>query len=96
MPQLSVRVDQSRVGEFVAAPVPSPLERDKAIKILAKSIYREFKSQGFDPKQIVALATELISNVTTTARVGTGALLTLTGAFSASASQVASASSTAK
>lgn len=36
-----------------------------AVKILAKSIYRDLQEQGFDEKQIVALATELISEVTT-------------------------------
>ena len=37
----------------------------RAVKILAKSIYRDLESQGFDEKQIVALATELLSEVTT-------------------------------
>jgi hypothetical protein len=35
------------------------------VKILAKSIFRDLESQGFDEKQIIALATELISEVTT-------------------------------
>lgn len=34
------------------------------MKILAKSIYRDLEAQGFDERQIVALATELISEVT--------------------------------
>jgi uncharacterized protein (UPF0335 family) len=38
--------------------------RNRAVRILAKSIYRDLESQGFDEKQIVALATELISEVT--------------------------------
>src|SRR5262245_20162148 len=37
----------------------------RAVKILPKSIYRDLEAQGFDEKQIVALATELISEVTT-------------------------------
>ena len=37
----------------------------KALKILAKSIFKELKSQGYDPKQVIGLATELISLVTT-------------------------------
>jgi hypothetical protein len=37
----------------------------RAVKILAKSIYRDLEAQGFDERQIVALATELISEVTT-------------------------------
>jgi hypothetical protein len=40
-----------------------------AVRILAKSIYRDLEAQGFDEKQIVALATELISEVT--ARIST-------------------------
>jgi hypothetical protein len=36
----------------------------RAVKILAKSIYRDLEAQGFDEKQIVQLATELISEVT--------------------------------
>ncbi len=43
---------------------PSP-NRDKAIKILSKSIYKELRQNGYEPKQIVALATEIISMVTT-------------------------------
>lgn len=39
--------------------------KSRAVKILAKSIYRDLESQGFDEKQIVSLATELISEVTT-------------------------------
>jgi hypothetical protein len=39
-------------------------EREKALKILAKSIFKELKSQGYETKQIVGLATELLSQVT--------------------------------
>jgi hypothetical protein len=38
--------------------------KSRAVKILAKSMYRDLEAQGFDEKQIVALATELISEVT--------------------------------
>ena len=41
------------------------LEKEKALKILAKSIFKELKSQGYETKYIVGLATELISHVTT-------------------------------
>jgi len=37
----------------------------RAVKILARSIYRDLEAQGFDEKQIVSLATELIGEVTT-------------------------------
>jgi hypothetical protein len=40
-------------------------EREKALKILAKSIFKELRSQGYESRQIVSLATELIAQVTT-------------------------------
>ena len=53
----------------VAAPAPAPAaalpNREKAIQILSKSIYKELRENGYEPKQIVALATEIISLVTT-------------------------------
>ena len=39
-------------------------EREKALKILGRSIFRELKAQGYPSKQIIGLATELISLVT--------------------------------
>jgi hypothetical protein len=44
-------------------PTPAP-NRERALKILSKSLYRELRQNGYEPKQIVALATELISLVT--------------------------------
>jgi len=50
---------------LIAAPEMTDREaKSRAVKILAKSIYRDLEAQGFDEKQIVALATELISEVT--------------------------------
>jgi hypothetical protein len=46
----------------VAAPSPN---RERALKILSKSLYRELRQNGYEPKQIVALATELVTLVTT-------------------------------
>ncbi len=43
----------------------SSAERNRAVRILAKSIYRELMQQGYDDKCVVSLATELISEVTT-------------------------------
>lgn len=43
----------------------SNAERQKQVRILAKSLFRDLTAQGFDERQIVALATELISEVTT-------------------------------
>ena len=42
-----------------------PAGRERAVRILAKSIYKELRHNGYDPKQIVALSSELISLVTT-------------------------------
>ncbi len=48
----------------VACPMTDREAKTRAVKILAKSIYRDLEAQGFDEKQIVSLATELISEVT--------------------------------
>ena len=52
-----------------ASPAPAPAaslpNREKAIQILSKSIYKELRENGYEPKQIVSLATEIISLVTT-------------------------------
>ena len=42
-----------------------PGGRERAVKILAKSIYKELRQNGYDPKQVVSLSGELISLVTT-------------------------------
>jgi hypothetical protein len=47
----------------------------RAARILAKSIYRELSAQGYDDKQIVALATELIAEVTASISHGDGPTL---------------------
>ena len=47
------------------APIPAVPNRERALKILSKSLYRELRQNGYEPKQIVALATEIIGLVTT-------------------------------
>ncbi len=49
--------------DTAVAPAPAP-NREKALQILSKSIYKELRENGYEPKQIVALATEIISLVT--------------------------------
>ncbi len=67
MPQV---VTQMKSGANNAPTAVSPTgssaipNREKALKILSKSIYKEMRQNGYEPKQIVALATELISLVT--------------------------------
>jgi len=45
-------------------PAPTVQNRERALKILSKSLYKELRQNGYEPKQIVALATELIGHVT--------------------------------
>ena len=45
-------------------PAASSPNRERALKILSKSLYRELRQNGYEPKQIVALATELVTLVT--------------------------------
>jgi hypothetical protein len=45
-------------------PAPAVPNRERALKILSKSLYRELRQNGYEPKQIVALATEIIGLVT--------------------------------
>jgi hypothetical protein len=45
-----------------------PHEREKAVKILAKSLFRELKTNGYDNRQILALSSELLGLVTTEIR----------------------------
>lgn len=42
----------------------NPKDRDRACRILARTMYKELRQNGFDHKQIVAIAGELISQVT--------------------------------
>jgi hypothetical protein len=43
----------------VAEKKPDP----KALKILAKSIFKQLRTQGYEPQQILTLATEIVSLV---------------------------------
>jgi hypothetical protein len=49
----------------VNAPSVVPANPERALQILSKTIYKELRENGYEPKQIVALATEIISLVTT-------------------------------
>jgi hypothetical protein len=39
-------------------------ERDRALRILAKSLFRQLRDQGYQPKEILSLSTELIGLLT--------------------------------
>ncbi len=49
------------------APIQSEtpvVNRERALRILSKSLYRDLRQNGYEPKQIVAVASELIAQVT--------------------------------
>jgi hypothetical protein len=60
----SITVTDATEKAAPAMDAKATAEREKALKILAKSIFKELKSQGYETKQIVGLATELLSQVT--------------------------------
>jgi len=52
-------------ANLVRDPDPASVpNREKALKILSKSIYKDLRQNGYEPRQIVALASEIISLVT--------------------------------
>jgi hypothetical protein len=52
------------IAENIEQSKPSANDRKRALDILAKSLYRELTSQGYDQKHIVNLATNLLGEVT--------------------------------
>ncbi len=42
--------------------------QDRSLKIIAKSLFKELKANGFDNRHIVSLSTELIALVTSELR----------------------------
>lgn len=47
---------------------PGPKRDARAVKILAKTMYRELRGSGLDEKEVVALAGELLGLVTSEVR----------------------------
>jgi len=64
MAQAVTQATQIKSVEPAVVPSAPPPNREKALQILSKSIYKELRENGYEPKQIVALATEIISLVT--------------------------------
>jgi len=57
----NVETDKNQADRGQSEPL---IQKNRSVRILAKSIYRELKTQGYDDRQIVSLATELLSEVT--------------------------------
>lgn len=45
-------------------PTALPFDRSAGARILARSFYKELRSAGYTPKQLLALSTELIELIT--------------------------------
>jgi hypothetical protein len=54
----------SDVASEKLVPAAADPDRSSAARILARSFYKELRSSGYTPKQIVALSTELIELIT--------------------------------
>jgi hypothetical protein len=46
-------------------PIAPPASSDKAVRILAKSLFRQLKDAGYQNRDILNLSTELVSLITT-------------------------------
>ena len=57
----NVQTEKNQTDRGQSGPL---IQKNRSVRILAKSIYRELKSQGYGDRQIVALATELLTEVT--------------------------------
>jgi len=44
--------------------VDDEAERARAVRILVRSLYRDLVAQGFDDKQVLAVAIELVGKIT--------------------------------
>jgi hypothetical protein len=49
----------------MAEPSIQPPQDPRAVQILAKNIYREFRASGFNERDVMTLAGELLALVTT-------------------------------
>lgn len=64
-------MSEKLVTQDGSAPVPAPapssipnIDRAAGARILARSFYRELRENGYTPKQLLALSTELIDLIT--------------------------------
>jgi hypothetical protein len=61
-------VSEKAVSETVSSPATTAgmptIDRAASARILARSFYRELRENGYTPKQLLALSTELIDLIT--------------------------------
>ena len=51
-------------AQAARTPAPLPFDRSAGARILARSFYKELRTSGYTPKQLLALSTELIELIT--------------------------------
>ncbi len=56
MPQM---LNRAQVSSTEALPT-EPMNSQRAVKILAKSLFRQLKDQGYQNRDVLALSTELV------------------------------------
>lgn len=56
------------MGEIIVTSAQTKQHNSKSLQILARSIFRELKQNGFDSRDIVSISSELIGLVTTDLR----------------------------
>jgi len=57
-------MEKTSVNAQISSTPTTPRPDPRALKILAKSIFKELRAQGYTPQQVLSLATEVISLVT--------------------------------
>lgn len=62
---MDMSVEREKEERMIQPVGAAEVERERAVKILAKSLYRELTNSGYEGRQIVALSTELLGLVTT-------------------------------
>lgn len=56
------------MGELITTSARGKQHNPKSVQILARSLFRELKQNGFDSREIVSISSELIGLVTTDLR----------------------------
>lgn len=51
-------------GEMPPPVVVTKADKDRQLKILARSVCKELRGQGYEPREIINLATEILAQVT--------------------------------
>ena len=61
---MSEKLAEQQPAEQSPTAAPLPFDRAAGARILARSFYKELRSSGYTPKQLLALSTELIDLIT--------------------------------